>query len=653
MNQGKNKERQNQFEKEITRYVSENAVTIINNVATCGKMPIYLAQAGYKVIVTGSKKVLDVYGRFVETSKEFDKNSLSFSNYYNHFYNDYKIIYITYGAELIEKILNNKDESTVLIIEDSFNSFNANLLFSFSKKLISEGAQLRLVIINHLTKYNNNISKFFDNAPIIISPAKAHHVSFIQKSAKDIENLIVDQLRYSSYKNFLVLLHDKNAIKSLSNRLNKSFAKYGINTKILELYSDLSFKVQHDRISKFYNSRVILSTDLLQSGYIPFDIDVVIDDGLQKALVDIDGVPTYAIRNISKSDIKQRQALAGMYYYLCSNSYDDRKEVYMEIDSNFDNMLLAIINSDIDIKSLKILNQKSKYYICRSLKLLQMLGAVDANAKITDIGKEMNKIYMEVRFSRILVEAKTYGVEFDSLICCLILSFGRIDESASEIAYNLKSDLFGQMTIFKQLYLEDVSSSTKQIGSNQLKKSIGLIRKISHMLKIKPSADTDIVSVKKCLACGFPDLLFIYEKKLGYRNNIDAPFRHLFTDSALYNKKERYVVGIPVNYVNHSDNSLYGRIQFPSAYTLEEVIECYSKWFTTGFYKSQNSIFETKVYNGIVIASRFIGSIEELKKSNPAAFHEKEEIDEKSGQTFISLYFHDLKVNSRPIIKIV
>lgn len=653
-----NKKKQQQFEEEIARHVSQNVVTIINNVATCGKMPIYLAQAGYKVIVTGSKKSLDTYERFIEASKEFDKSSLAFSDELPYFSNNYKIIFITYGAELIQKILDNKDENTVLIVEDSYNCINANLLFSFSKELISKGAKIKLVIINPILKYSNNLSMFFDNAPVIASPSKSYYVTFQQMADTDIRSLIINLLRCSSHKNFLILLHNKDAIQELSDELNEDFVKYNIDTKILKLYSELPFDVQRERLTKLYRSRVILSTNILQRRSIPFDIDVVIDNGLETTLDIVDSVQTFQISNLSKAEISQRQALAGMYspgvYYLCSDfNYDSRKEVKVKIDSSFDNMLLAMINANIDVKSFKLLHNKSQYFLGSSLRLLNMLGAIDENRKITDIGNEMSKIPMEVRFARILVEAKTYGVEFDALICCLVLSFGKFNKFSSEIAHDLKSDLFGQMATFKKLYLKQKLSDSSQIYWSKFNKTSKLFEKILHMLKITPSVDTDIPSIKKCLACGFPDFLFVCQKNIGYKNNINASLRYLFNDSALYDKGNRYIVGIPVDSTNNTDNTYFKRVKFPTAYTLDEVMECYSKWFKTVFSISGNNIFENQTYNGMVITSRFIGTVAEIMESDPDAFMEIKEVDKSSGKEFMSLYFHDLKVNSRPIIKIV
>lgn len=635
-------QKQKHFEKEALQSILENSVTIINNLYTCGKIPVSLARAGYTVIVTGSKKRLDPFERYSKTIKSFDKSMVAFSKILPYHSNNYKILFINYSSELINKLLASENQNMVLIVEDSYNCLEAGLLFALVHKLMSDGKKIKLVVLNKIDKYTNKLSDYFDNAKILEYPDR-HYVTFIQEPANRMEHIILSQFKVHSRRNILILLQNQEEIEKLSKQLNILKNKMNINANII--CSNYSYKDLDP-----FALNVIIATYVAPDTSIDFDI--VIDNGFQAVKKNINGVLTYKIRNISKAEISQRQRIAGLYspgvYYLFSDfDYERRKEVSKEWDYDFDNIILSLIKYNIDIKSLQFPHNSYKFFISCSLNLLMKIDAIDSNTQITEIGKEISEIPIEVNFSRTFIEARKYGAEFDALIFWIIIHFKWFSNSNIS-SHESKSDLFLQITSLKQLYIH---GKYPQVDYINYKKICGLIKNLCDYLKVKPYFDTKINELKTCIAVGFPDYLFICIRSIGYKNSISNTVRYLYTNSSLYAKGYRYIVGIPADIIDDYNNTSFSRILYPTAYTLEE-INCFSKWFISGLSISDNNVFENQMYNGIIITSNLLGNVQELKKIYPEDFHEEKEIDEESGKTFICSYFRNLKISSREYVKI-
>ena len=655
---------QEEFEKQITRHVDENKVTIINS-SYCEKIPVYLAQAGYKVIVTGSRHTLSTHQRWQKVTQEFEK----IKSFYDvmPIPKNYQIIFQSYDSTLIELILRSRNTDTVLIVEDSYNCINADLLFAFSKHLIINGYKLKLVILNKISMYNSKLSDFFEGAPVIESPAKPFPVSFYQHTSNEsIEKTIFTLLQSNSYNRMLVFLPGIKEIEALNEKLQNYIKEHKLDTEVVCIHSKLPYQVQKANLAKHYSSRIVLSTDVPQIISAYLDIDVIIDAGIEKRVKTFNGIDTTIIRHISKETIRQRQALAGKIsfgsYYLCSNvDMDARKEIHTEMESTIDNMLLALINNDINVLSFKFLHSKSKHKIHCSLRLLKILGALNSDLQTTSIGKQMVTLPMSVRFSRIFIESQAYGLEFDSLICYVLFNNNADNQISgdydSELSNKMNSDLLMQIHIFKEKYLQKKTSFViKNNNLSWFQKTALLLDKLCNLLEITPTADTDISKLKKCICSGFPDGLFVLTEKSKYKNNgSDSVYARLFLRSTLINKENMYVVGLPIDYIDKTSNHkiIKRYISLPTAYTEEDVIECYSKYLKISHSISNGNIFECQTYNGLIIKRAFLGTVEDLKVSNPDAFHQEKETDKISGETQICLYFNELKIDSKPFVKLV
>ncbi len=628
-------------EQEIVRYVKENQVTIVNSYG-CGNMPIYLAQASYKVIVgTSVDGIVEKYKRNIkkDTSLKvrYDKDDLHFL--------EYQIGYLVYGSHLISEILKHQyDKHTVLMISDSSNYINADLVIALIHQLITNGgASLRVVIINKIMKYNDKLSTLFEQAPIV-DFSQNFHVTYKLHHTNELKDLVLFYTEHSIHRNILVILPHQIDIKKLKEELESYFLQKK-DPLIISLDRDFNCNML-----KSFQKKIILATDHAHSILFKSNINVVIDAGLETKWKFINEIPVLTCRNVSKAIIQERMALASHFspglYCLCSDfdySKFSRKEVDTIFDEYLSKMILSLINFDIDIDSLKLLYSKSFHIINGFLKSLRLIGAIDEEGKITSIGKEILSIPLkDVRFSRILIEAKKYHLEFDILLCYVLKDYW-INHLTIE---NVGSDLLAHLYFIKSLYF---NKNTIQLDSETYIKYENLKAVLDPLLSelnIQPSKYSNTDILKKCIACGFPDCLFVLTDENVYTNLLTG--KYSFIPSKFIKEPGVFVLNL-FSFINRS--YFYSRILNRRAlfyttlsYRSDEVMECFSKELKITYFTNGSDIFERYTYRGLSIYTRSIGKIEDLKQSCPEDFREER------SENRIVLYFRNVEIDSRPYI---
>lgn len=314
--------------------------------------------------------------------------------------------------------------------------------------------------------------------------------------------------------------------------------------------------------------------------------------------------------------------------------------------------LLLFIKYHIDISKLDFLNSPAYCNIKSGLELLKTLGAFDETGQITSIGLQMCDISLSPRFSRILVEVKNTldnQLMLDTAICCLLLELNSItsDYKVSSL-YSLKSDLFYQLECFK--HLNKYCINPYSIDYNNLKRIKKYLPKILSQIGCKDAdtGNTDYECIRKYLAYGFPDNLFIFDQnKRGFVNDVISTPRIPYKNSTL-TRGNHFLVGIPLNISNTIDTPTnnYKRLILSTSYSLDEVLTNFADLLTKKWSIDNDVIIEHVYYHDLEITSYSLGTVDELRASRPEEFHVEEKDYPKFNQSISFLYFHDLKIKS-------
>lgn len=632
---------------------------------------MFLSEAEYRIIVTEPRRIAAISAAKTMANKMGDDSLGKDVGYHtglsSNFSENSLITFMTEGTELLRALSYKENfKDTVLIIDEVHEgSINLEFLLAFCKNLLSLKPELKIVLMS-ATMETKKLSKFFVNAPVIKIQHAGYFVSMVFKPAKNLQSTIVSLVQ--SKKNTLVFLPGKPEIDELEESLNKYLKASDAKVEICPLHADMSETEQQKAFAcpELGYTKLILATNIAQTSIDP-GVLAIVDSGLTREVQLIDGIPTLVTRHCSQAECLQRAGRTGRSgdgtYYLCSDvKFKNRIQFpNSEIEyGQLDNILLTLISNNIHIEELEFFHKPVKNNVNHALKTLYLLGAIDSSHNITEIGKEMQKLALEPRYARLVVEARKYntGVERDALICALIAQIGNVSNTFYVNKYSsFRSDLFSQLAIFKSI--KPAKLMTSDINTvNYVHIKEHLQKNLPKLNDPTPCITIDTPALRRCIAVAFPDQLYI-QNKSGYVNALEGTPRHLYQNSSLAKGRHKFIVGVPMNFKNLCTNEKYSRIISPTEFSLDEVLEYFSLDTSYSFGKNDNDIFNMlsnnsnreiyKVlsYNGVEIKRFSIGTAKELKLSNPEGFHKEIEIDTKFKQKYSSTYFYNLKISSR------
>lgn len=559
------------YKDEIVNSFKENNTLIITAETGSGKstrIPQYIAELGYNVIVT-EPRILAAKTLANRVGEEIgNTNKVSYhTGEGNNVNKDTIITYCTDGLQMAKYVTdNNKDDKTCLII-DEVHEWNLNIetLVAYTNMLHDNNQDIKVILMS-ATIDTNKLESFL-NAKTINVTGKAYPVAFNEMPFHYFYNKIIEKA--NECKNILVFVAGKNEINNTINRLKDEL---GNNSDICPLHSEIDQEDQLKIWKKSNKNRIIVATNIAQTSItIPY-IDVVVDSGEEKIIDIEDGVESLKIVNISQASINQRKGRAGRTkegeYFLCSNiSYEDRREFDIpEIQRlSLDKIVLKLASIGIDINDLDFFHKVSKSEINSSKKLLRMIKALDENNKITEIGKEINKMPIRPRYAKMILEAKEtnnkallgniiLGV---SILECGSLINNKDFNTNFKVCYgdffeesSNRSDLISEINIYKSI----ISFKYKNLKENNINKKIFLrVKMLTEKLckifniyinknYIKKEEDEE-----KLLDCIFSGMVDNILSTTFYDGKLYSVINGMFfeTDNKSYISTEKVVIGLP------------------------------------------------------------------------------------------------------------
>lgn len=190
--------------------------------------------------------------------------------------------------------------------------------------------------------------------------------------------------------------------------------------QILELHGSLSLDEQTRVLSPHSTDsrpRIILSTNIAETSLTIDGVGTVIDTGLQRvARADRLGFSQLHLERISLASAKQRSGRAGrqaaglsyrMWSKLDENSFPAFDEAELNRIDLADSLLELYSLGVHDPRSFDWFERPDEAKLNQAIKLLQDLGAIDPNARLTPLGQLMNKTGLPARTARMMVAARS------------------------------------------------------------------------------------------------------------------------------------------------------------------------------------------------------------------------------------------------------
>ena len=423
--------------------LEKNQVVIVESPTGSGKttqIPVILYEAGYAtngvIAVTQPRRIAALsVSEFI--SKQLGTSYPGLVGYKMRFEDktdaSTKIKIMTDGILLQEMKLDPwlSKYSVIMVDEAHERSLNIDFVMGLLKRVLKERKDFR-VIVSSATMNTQVFSEYFDNAPIVSIDTITYPVSVIYDPIpggvttttdagcdlllSKICNTVERVLDNGDEGGILIFLPGEKIIKDCLDRLYRM--PFSRHLHILPLYGRLSKEEQEKLFDEppAGKKKVIISTNIAETSVTISDITTVIDSGLCK-------LNFYNPRNftssliessVSKASCNQRKGRAGRthegscYRLYKRMDFETRPEYTTEeiYRTDLSEVVLRMAELGItDFYNFDFIASPGKEGIIGAVDTLNMLGALDSDNCLSEIGKMMVRFPLEPRISRIIIEA--------------------------------------------------------------------------------------------------------------------------------------------------------------------------------------------------------------------------------------------------------
>lgn len=426
------------YRTQIIDAVNGHTVTIIKAETGSGKstqVPQYLMQCADTVVVTQPRR-LAVISIAERVAQEMNTTVGEFVGYRvsdeTKVSERTQLTFCTDGFEATLQTLAQKIPRGILVIDEVHEwNIHIEIIIGLVRRHISQGATFKIVIMS-ATIDTAPLAAYFGDTAVIEVPGKSFPVQ--ERTSKlSIVHEAAQHLREG--KSVLVFQNDKLTIA----RTILALQKLGLNAQISPLHRDVSIHEQNECLKASTVPKCVVATDIAQTSVTFSDIDVVIDSGVAWKEEAVDGVEGLYKRPVSLSDRQQRKGRAGrtkpgIYIDMCPVPHSKRpmsdKPAVLRLPLDKVQLQLACIG--LDIKTFPFFHTPSPEQLEQSRATLLMLGCIDADGGLTEIGRRVAGVPESARWGRVLVEGERRGVlmEVITLVACLAMGGITIDRDA-------------------------------------------------------------------------------------------------------------------------------------------------------------------------------------------------------------------------------
>ncbi|OED41404.1 ATP-dependent RNA helicase HrpA [Endozoicomonas sp. (ex Bugula neritina AB1)] len=347
-----------------------------------------------------------------------------------------------------DRFLNRYD--TLIIDEAHERSLNIDFLLGYLRLILSKRPDLK-VIITSATIDVERFSKHFNNAPVIEVSGRTYPVDvhYLPMEALELEGRDADQRlqqgilsamheiealersgKGGRLGDVLVFLSGERDIRETHKFLKDANLKH---TEVLPLYARLSAAEQNRIFQTHSGRRIILSTNVAETSLTVPGIRYVIDPGTAR-------ISRYSVRSkvqrlpveaVSQASANQRKGRCGRVSEgVCFRLYSEEdflsRPEFTDAEilrTSLASVILQMLRMGLgDIAHFPFVDAPDNKAINDGFKLLQELGAVNQERRITLVGRQLSQMPVDPRLGRMLVEANKNNALNEALVIVSALS---------------------------------------------------------------------------------------------------------------------------------------------------------------------------------------------------------------------------------------
>jgi ATP-dependent helicase HrpA len=323
---------------------------------------------------------------------------------------------------------------TVIVDEAHERTLNVDLLLGVLKRLLPRRPELKLVVTS-ATLDIERIARFFGDAPVITVSGRAHPVEVRYREEPepedpDIAAAVLRALREIEAEpgqigsgDVLVFLPGEREIRDVGEVLERELNS---GAEIVPLYSRLPWEQQSRIFQPGAGRRVVLATNVAETSITVPGIRAVIDSGLAR-------ISRYSVRSrlqrlpiepVSRASADQRKGRCGrLGPGLCVRLFSEAdfaaRAGYTEpeiLRTNLAALLLRLAADGLgDAERFPFIDPPDTRALNDGYRLLQELAALDADRRITRLGRDMARVPLDPRLARALFESRRFRAESEVL----------------------------------------------------------------------------------------------------------------------------------------------------------------------------------------------------------------------------------------------
>jgi len=320
-----------------------------------------------------------------------------------------------------DRYLNEYD--TLIIDEAHERSLNIDFLLGYLKQLLPKRPDLKLIITS-ATIDPESFSRHFNNAPVIEVSGRTYPVEVRYRpldeegSERDdpMQQAIVDavdELSTADRGDILVFLSGEREIRETAETLRKHRM---LQTEVLPLFARLSAAEQARIFKPHGGRRIILSTNVAETSLTVPGIRYVIDPGFARIsrYSHRSKVQRLPIERVSQASANQRKGRCGRISDgVCIRLYDEEnfqaRREFIEPEIQRTNLAAVILQMKMlgfgELEDFPFIEPPDHRLIRDGYRLLEELGAVGGDKRITRLGRQLAALPVDPRISRMLLAA--------------------------------------------------------------------------------------------------------------------------------------------------------------------------------------------------------------------------------------------------------